>query len=842
MKFAKKSPEQEETCPTCGKRIAEDSHSGSLTSYLFQSLNCSCGNLDERLTPRTDPPDKRGRGFFSKDSLGSFCPACGLQNEQSALGSITGFLFQDIRCKCRVDDGLVGDGMAERFWKLKEAEADKVFASVTKDLSSDDGRAKTSINLLPGAIIGGIYRIVSLLGRGGMGEVYLANHTTLSKNCALKVIPPDKVTDMSWQRFQNEAKAIAGLEHANLVKVTDLGLHHGCLPFYAMEYIDGVSLSQRLQAVGPLPLPVVLDIFMQVCDGVHHAHRKGVVHRDLKPANIMLVRTSGDKFLVKILDFGLVKLTQSDRDQQSLTRVGEIFGTPFYMSPEQCTAGKIDSRSDIYSIGCSMFEALTGRVPFMEASAIETITAHQSLDPPTLESVVGPNQFPVALEVVIVKLLRKNPVERYQNLLELRGDLEKVARGESVEPFYMSRAKRANEKKTVIEPPSFAPVSKERLGEINLSRKLAVAAVSLLVVAIAFAAYQLYANVMKPPVRAVTASSSLPGAFSTVAGAGERAENLGVPRADIVPSPGQGIPPEALDPTPYSSIVEENGRKLRVFHFPRAAMMGRIFDEKMTGGESVGTIVFPADARLTFTPEVDAINYPAYLKRFRSGDVYIGTLSKYSDEMSKDGALGAIRALAMIPGLQELDLRNSDDLNADGVAILDKFDSVKSIVLSKVGVDTLAFSRLSLLKRLRSLQMSGYYNVEPIISSLRTSPNIKKLSMPCSSVDLNGVESLATMPNLERLHLAQISPGDLETTVEALKILSQNKKLQELSIRNMIVRPQVVTALKAMPQLKVLRFSQAANGVSLALKHSLFKDLPALEIGPPYLDSGKLPR
>jgi serine/threonine-protein kinase len=317
-------------------------------------------------------------------------------------GSITAFLFQGTRCKCQPKNQAPDNDMADRFWRLKEEGLGKTFSS---DAAIIDIRRKTdeptSIDLLPGAVIGGVYGIVRLIAKGGMGEVYLAQHLTLGKTCALKLIPPDQVTEVTWQRFQNEAKSVAGLEHVNLVRVTDLGIHEGCLPFYAMEYIDGQTLAGMLVSRGPLPLKMVLDIFIQICDGVDYAHRNGVIHRDLKPANIMLSKAQTGKLTVKILDFGLVKLTKKDRNQQSLTSVGEIFGSPFYMSPEQCIGGKIDNRSDIYSLGCTMFESLTGRPPFLGPSPVEIVSGHQTVDPPSLDSVVGAKVFPEALEVVL---------------------------------------------------------------------------------------------------------------------------------------------------------------------------------------------------------------------------------------------------------------------------------------------------------------------------------------------------------------------------------------------------------------------------------------------------------
>jgi serine/threonine protein kinase len=297
------------------------------------------------------------------------------------------------------------------------------------------------VDLAEGAVIAGTYQIVRLIGRGGMGEVYLARHLTLGKLCALKAIPPDQLTDVGWHRFQIEARLFSSLDHINLVRVSDLGIHEGCLPFYAMDYIDGQTLSDLVAQNGPLPVKEAVEIFSQVCDGLEVAHRHGIIHRDLKPANIMISRSRSGASTVKILDFGLAKLTQQDREKQSLTAVGEVFGSPYYMSPEQCSGEKIDNRADIYSIGCTMFECLTERPPFSGNLALAIINGHQFSPPPTLESIVGPGVFPESLELVMAKLLRKNPTERYQTMAELKGDLQRVGQGQSVQPYYASRTR-----------------------------------------------------------------------------------------------------------------------------------------------------------------------------------------------------------------------------------------------------------------------------------------------------------------------------------------------------------------------------------------------------------------
>ncbi len=165
--------------------------------------------------------------------------------------------------------------MSARFTILKEEGSGTIFVS-----SNSDPRPTgvTAIGLKPDATVGGVYKIIRLLGYGAMGEVYLARHITLGNKCALKVIPPDQVTEVGWQRFQLEAKTVAKMQHVNLVRVTDLGIHEGCLPFYAMDYLEGNNLAEVLAEQGPLPLPTVIDIFTQVSDGIECAHELGILH------------------------------------------------------------------------------------------------------------------------------------------------------------------------------------------------------------------------------------------------------------------------------------------------------------------------------------------------------------------------------------------------------------------------------------------------------------------------------------------------------------------------------------------------------------------------------------
>ncbi|MBS2010390.1 MAG: serine/threonine protein kinase [Cyanobacteria bacterium SZAS TMP-1] len=420
----------EKVCRTCGKRKADAARPGSLTGYLFQSFNCQC---DIKSPRRVESAGKDSRDF---------CPKCGLMKVGAKnRGSLTEFLFQDIRCKCDAVDDPSESSMSLRFRSLKEkADSDDRSPSVFDMGATVSGNAANAVGLKKGAIIGGNYRIVDLIGRGGMGEVYRARHEALNKSCALKVIPPYQVSEEAWQRFKQEARVISRLSHKNIVQVSDLGIHADCLPYYAMEFVKGSSLAGILADQKYLGLQRTLDIFIQVCDGLEYAHKSGVIHRDLKPANIMLADGEKDKPIVKILDFGLAKLAHWDRNKQSLTMVGDIFGSPFYMSPEQCAGEAVDQRSDIYSVGCTLFECLAGRPPFIGNLSASIIYAQQEAPPPTVADIRGEGIVPESMEIILAKLLRKDPAERYQSMGELRLDLEKVQRGETVRPYYLGRS------------------------------------------------------------------------------------------------------------------------------------------------------------------------------------------------------------------------------------------------------------------------------------------------------------------------------------------------------------------------------------------------------------------
>lgn len=280
-----------------------------------------------------------------------------------------------------------------------------------------------------GEIIGGRYKVLSLLGKGGLGLVYRVEQIILGEELALKTIHKTFLTDTTIKRFEQEARTAFAVNHANIIAVKAFGLLDDQTPFLAMEIVNGETLAELLQDSGPLPIEAALPIIIQVCFGLAHAHDCGIVHRDIKPSNIMLLKdlAIGTEGSVKILDFGIAKFSHREGGEiQALTKTGEIFGSPLYMSPEQGLGTTVDHRSDIYSLGCVIFEALSGKAPFVGNNALVTLMMHQSDPTPSLGAACQKEDIPQELEKIVAKMLAKQPNERYQNLGTVAHDLAAI--------------------------------------------------------------------------------------------------------------------------------------------------------------------------------------------------------------------------------------------------------------------------------------------------------------------------------------------------------------------------------------------------------------------------------
>lgn len=273
------------------------------------------------------------------------------------------------------------------------------------------------------------YEILAVIGRGGMSTVYKARHTLMGNFVAIKILNSQLVTDpLHMERFIKEAKTLSGLKHHNIVQVYDFGIWENAKPYLITECLEGESLADILQTTSHLTPERGINIFLQICDGLSVLHKKGIVHRDLKAGNIFIVQENDARDVVKILDFGIAKMLGEDNQDQRLTKEGEVFGSPLYMSPEQCTGGSVDARSDIYSFGCVMYECLTGAPPHVGATSLETLNKQVNEPTLSLRGIAPDLTIPELIDAQVIKALSKNPYERQQNVEELKKGLLEAAK------------------------------------------------------------------------------------------------------------------------------------------------------------------------------------------------------------------------------------------------------------------------------------------------------------------------------------------------------------------------------------------------------------------------------
>jgi serine/threonine-protein kinase len=288
-------------------------------------------------------------------------------------------------------------------------------------------RSSESAESLEGQVIADRYRIISLLGEGGMGRVYLAEHVRMGRKCAVKMISPEMArTEAAIARFNREAANASQINHPNVAQVYDFGEGPGGALYLAMEYVEGETLSAMVRREGALSVRRAATLTKRVADALSAAHHRGIVHRDLKPENIIVTRQYDGTECVKVVDFGIAKTVQSgntDPGGQTLTAVGAAVGTPEYMSPEQLAGEKLDGRSDLYSLGLVFFHLLTADLPHPRVTSRETLVARLTEPSRTLVEVRPGTHWPKNLQTMLDYALAADVSKRYPTAQEFALDL-----------------------------------------------------------------------------------------------------------------------------------------------------------------------------------------------------------------------------------------------------------------------------------------------------------------------------------------------------------------------------------------------------------------------------------
>src|SRR3954462_4896535 len=280
---------------------------------------------------------------------------------------------------------------------------------------------------LLGRVINDRYKIIEQIGHGGMGRVYKALQAPLDRLVALKVLGAGHDRDPNfYKRFFLEASVTARLTHPNTITLYDYGRTEDGIFFIAMEFLDGRTLSQSMQAEGPLAQERVIHIAQQICRSLREAHALGIIHRDLKPADVMLLWQHDDHDCVKVLDFGLVKFFRDDNSEGDITNAGTFMGSPHYIAPEQARNQSPDQRCDIYSLGVLLYHMLTGKVPFTAAAPVDIILKHLH------DTAVPPRELRPELDIapeledIVLRCMAKSPADRFQSMDELLARLKAV--------------------------------------------------------------------------------------------------------------------------------------------------------------------------------------------------------------------------------------------------------------------------------------------------------------------------------------------------------------------------------------------------------------------------------
>jgi len=370
----------------------------------------------------------------TRQDLKVICHSCHKQIKNSiGRGSFTAWLFRDTTCRCKTAGSATG-----QLTMVPQESPDQASASAEPNLSGAGPPARGSSTpadkrqpLLDASALGleDRYDVLRCIGQGGMGSVYEVRERSTGTHYALKMLRAELVADEgAIQRLQREAKTAMNLSHKNLCTVYGAGTSATNVPYLVMELVEGRSLASLLEEEIFLGPSTAVPIFLQICDGLSHAHTMHVLHRDLKPGNVIIGRWLTGVDRLKVVDFGIAKsiAPAATSATNQLTQTGELIGSPLYMSPEQCRGEQLNAQSDIYSLGCVMYEVLTGKPPFTGNNPVTVILQHLNDRPARFNKSLD---VPAVLEAIVLKCLAKSPDQRYQSVDDLYKDLDAFSQG-----------------------------------------------------------------------------------------------------------------------------------------------------------------------------------------------------------------------------------------------------------------------------------------------------------------------------------------------------------------------------------------------------------------------------
>ncbi|MBS1992595.1 MAG: serine/threonine protein kinase [Cyanobacteria bacterium SZAS LIN-3] len=679
-----------------------------------------------------------------------------------------------------------------------------------------------------GDVIGGSYRLKSLLGRGGMGYVFCAEHVMIQRDYALKMLAPEQLNEASRRRFEVEGKAIANLDHPSIVKVYNMGVDEGNCPFYVMDLLAGRALSDYIAGGNDFGFKRWVDIFIQIASGLGYAHSKGIVHRDVKPSNIILLEGSGG-LTAKIVDFGIAKLLPSaDLHTQSQTATGEVFGSPYYMSPEQSQGAAVDLRTDIYSLGCTWYEALCGRPPYRGESPLSTILMHQSADIPSIVNDRPDKNWPDAADFLLEKMMAKRPENRYQTMQQVVHDLERMKAGRTIGKVEVTPVAASGYKSYS------AGESPVRAEKDNNFIKPAFAVLALLVVAVGGVAlwYQLFppktavdkilekkVQQVNPPVGMEEDGSEDKVRKAILTTAPEKSLSLFLSRTKSanLEQEEREFPQvkEAYDAAgPIRSTIVEtsSGRRMRRFVFPTWSI-GRVIILGAADYDALKTVMVPADRPVDFytgsrvshhvfqCPEVlKKIGRDEFEGLWLHGQKVSGVTSSIVGARSETvGLIPMLQTTSQWTRLKRVALTNLS-LPREVLAVLDRFKNLEAVRLRAPVIKTADLLQTKFIDRVPELEFSDLDNVSLIVPRLAASRYLKKLVLDGCYLTVNDIRELARSKTLERFELRE----DHKRFEVLLPELVKMSRIKTLAVEEPDLSPQQIRTITACPTIESL--------------------------------------
>lgn len=662
-----------------------------------------------------------------------------------------------------------------------------------------------------GTVIDKKYRILGLVGMGGMGAVYRVHHELLNKDLALKTFRAADYFEDSWKRFQNEAKILASLRDAHIVDIYDFGFAENKMPYYTMELLQGENLEDKLKREGSMRFNTTMHAFIQACRGLHTAHKKGILHRDVKPANFFLQssakageRAESDSknykanYSLKVLDFGIADLLT--REAQATTGQGAIFGSPLYMSPEQADGRSLTAASDIYSLGCALYQCLCGEPPFYGATALDTIILHQTAPPPPL-SVKFAGEVPARLDGLVYKMLAKHPEKRFESIKQVEAELEILLKAE------------ANGTSFVLNNSTFRPPTEQvesraqNTGEQKRKRQLSTlilvaASLGVTVMAVSIPLHNLFSQAKRstPLASAIETGDTLPDqakvrahhydpndtdpSVITMTKAVEA--TTGKQFFDVLKEKSPIISAGLADEIKYNVTTSEMlARGKKQFVFPAKQSIGsltyKLANSKEIELDCLKSVTVPANASLLFQASLMVRENPLLLRGFAPNDLDMIMLKFKDGNLLLDEEFGYdkahIKEISRLTSIQSLFL-SLCDVTSEILPDINKLKNLTVFSICGVKKDASWLAKMDRLPKLTQLSISECNGAAAVIRRLAKGSSVISLDLDHCNLKASDLKELGKITELRSLNLSQ----NLSLTDADIKHLENLKFLNDLDV------------------------------------------------------------